>query len=1138
MKTSLTLAVVAFLQMPFLVFAYSEKTTHPALTQEIVRFYNQSFPEKKLSGGEIQLAVQGSIAEDNNTRWLYHFYDPIYNRGLVLGENELFRERGLAAVIGGTRQERMSSKEWAKATRQQAGLTAGILSQLFSGKDDHSWGRAVYEYAWGDKSRGLLTLGHILHLIEDATVPDHTRNDAHPPILDFGSPFESWAQKFTPQNFSLEKALSAKTPHLLNTLDEYFEVIANYSNRNFFSKDSTLGDYRFPEVKFRGNYAFHNDGSGEYEILYKERVKKITRDSVTIEEKLTLLDPENKILNNYWQRLSQQAVLHGAGVVKLFFDEVEKEKQTKALYSKNKLPWAKAGVSAQKGLLKLATAIGLVQEPPTHDPLEVGEFDLEQFPGGIPGEPKAAPVVRRRPRPPQSKVSTIPAKQALPILPPPAAVDAATSTASSGVAVVGSGSAIQSQPTNRATEDSQLASVPASAAEAEPEVLTSAPVYRRGPEPDTAAVPEARDVVINEIAWVGTANGSPDDEWIELYNRSAKSFNLTGWVLRSATDEKPYINLSGTLSPGGYYLIERDAATVTSVSADLTASFGSGSGAGLVDNGEVLVLHYGSTTIDQTPALNSCNVNSWCGGSSSGRRSMERVDPDLAGTDTSSWGTNDAIIRNGTAAGGTALNATPRARNSRHYYISQTGTVTASQTVTAAKSPYFVDTNDLTISSGVTLTIEPGVVIKFYDTATDLFVNGTLKALGSSAANIVFTSFKDDAYGGDMNGDGSATSPAAGDWRTIVFNSSSANSELSYVRVRYGGKWLSGQAAGIALVKVDNTSITVSNSILEKSLRQGLWLINSTSTISSSTIQNNAVDGSSYGIFMDGGASIVQNSTLASNNIGIRIEGMGSPTISANTFSSNTNEAISVVGSAPSISSNSASSNGINGTVITGNLAQNYTFGANLPYVIDSTLTLFFGKTFNTAAGAVFKGKTSSSFIDVQGVFNVAGTSGSPVVFTSLKDDTYGGDTNGDGSATSPAAGDWVALNFISTATSSAVNQALVRYGGNGSYGALTIDSVGVDVSNSTFEFNKFKGLRLTSATSTLSNLTIRNHTSGSGEPTGLSIENGSRAVVANSAFSSNAIGVISTGGSTVSNGGGNTFSGNTTNSIPTGLLQ
>jgi len=72
-----------------------------------------------------------------------------------------------------------------------------------------------------------------------------------------------------------------------------------------------------------------------------------------------------------------------------------------------------------------------------------------------------------------------------------------------------------------------------------------------------AAYPASlRDVVISEIAWMGTTT-SEHNEWIELYNNTDGPIDLTGWTL-AAADGTPNILLSGPPIPaGGYFLLER-----------------------------------------------------------------------------------------------------------------------------------------------------------------------------------------------------------------------------------------------------------------------------------------------------------------------------------------------------------------------------------------------------------------------------------------------------------------------------------------------------------------------------------------------------------------------------------------------------
>ncbi|KKW18827.1 MAG: Envelope glycoprotein J [Parcubacteria group bacterium GW2011_GWB1_50_9] len=318
-----------FFSIPLFLLAYSDETTHPALTDEIVDHFNRFYPERALSASQKELMKLGSREEDEETRWLQHFYDPIYNRGLM--------------TLG---KEWENAKSWSQNTLAQASedgiwkdSTYGSIFSLFSSDSDFSWERAIYEYAWGDKNRAILALGHVLHLLEDASVPDHTRNDPHPHITELfsisnASPYEVWTKKFTPDNLALR---INESPITLGSLNGYFDSMAGYSNRNFFSKDTVLAnDYALPQIE---GIIYENSQFFAYTFDEKSQKYKLVKMVVDFSDSTKLIpffDNNDSVLTDYWSRLSKQAVLHGAGAVKLFFDEVEKERATKTLYNKNR----------------------------------------------------------------------------------------------------------------------------------------------------------------------------------------------------------------------------------------------------------------------------------------------------------------------------------------------------------------------------------------------------------------------------------------------------------------------------------------------------------------------------------------------------------------------------------------------------------------------------------------------------------------------------------------------------------------------------------------------------------------------------------------------------------------------------------
>ena len=250
------------------------------------------------------------------------------------------------------------------------------------------------------------------------------------------------------------------------------------------------------------------------------------------------------------------------------------------------------------------------------------------------------------------------------------------------------------------------------------------------------------------------------------------------------------------------------------------------------------------------------------------------------------------------------------------------GTVTWYQ----ACSPYTISGN-VVVSNGATLSIEPGVEVRFA-AGKAMQIDGTLIVRGTASQPVIFTS--------------SAATPAAGDWGFIKFADSSVDttfdangnytggSILQYCQVAYSGASSSspgyGQSnyggaiqiesaspfidnceihrSGTAGIRADSaTNLRISNNSIHHNKASGVRLYNGTATIKNNTLTYNDTNGGVWegynggGIYVSGGSVTITDNTITNNNFaandggggGVMISGnIGAVTISNNVISGNT----------------------------------------------------------------------------------------------------------------------------------------------------------------------------------------------------------------------------------------------------------
>ena len=386
-------------------------------------------------------------------------------------------------------------------------------------------------------------------------------------------------------------------------------------------------------------------------------------------------------------------------------------------------------------------------------------------------------------------------------------------------------------------------------------------------------------------------------------------------------------------------------------------------------------------------------------------------------------------------------------------------TITSDTTWTSEGSPYVA--SYIVINAGVTLTIDAGVVIKFRQ-GGHINVQGKLIVNGTASNPVYFTSIKDDSVGGDTDG---VPEAAGNDWQAISVN---ANGEFicNYAYIRHGeNSAYGGQGiviiykGGKALIKdtvIHSRSANIYNEgdiFVERSnFNEGYYGVYSSgkASIKDSRFDNNyiyltgegaiegcSIQGREYGVRCPGGTvSIIDNEISSNVTNGVGISGYGKLTIKNNRINGNCYPIVFTdMGKTmlTDITGNIYSTNTYDGFGISGNISSTVLSPMEKPYVILG-LVVPHGQELEVDAGTIFKIQQGWS-INVQGKLVVNGTASNPVYFTSIKDDSVGGDT--DGVPETPG-NDWRAIN-VNANGEFVCNYAYIRHGENSAYGGQGI---------------------------------------------------------------------------------------------------
>ena len=314
--------------------------THPWLSLRSIQLFERSSgtslpPEVK------QQIVLGSIEED---------YD-ISGTSTVADYSHVQTNQPLSAwqwdmqtII--TADVNRSENHFMNSDNDVDGLTSGapfvntarnVSALKWANDDPRNLSNFVMAKAEGNTLKGWRYLGHILHILEDMSVPAHARNDAH--II-----YENYegymAEKVPAELFLLAGDNAAMQPWEPSNVDiaPFFQELSDYTRANYFSEHTVFKNSYYginlpvAAVSSEDDHYFY--GIHGTKIANKGLLFWAVYSTATSSSDHRPLGETNYDLVKTWARIDQsvaedmfsdlgpRAIQYGAGLIKLFHDLV------------------------------------------------------------------------------------------------------------------------------------------------------------------------------------------------------------------------------------------------------------------------------------------------------------------------------------------------------------------------------------------------------------------------------------------------------------------------------------------------------------------------------------------------------------------------------------------------------------------------------------------------------------------------------------------------------------------------------------------------------------------------------------------------------------------------------------------------